>query len=79
LERKEREEKLAKLQPKRYMLVGGNPFRDYNGTTCITSIDVIAYANTAAEVKTITEEVFDYCGGVMLWIDRETGKPGEPT
>jgi len=63
---------------KRYILVGGVPFREYTGTTSCIGIRVVASAETKKEAKEATYKFSDECGGLLLWIDTQTGQPGEP-
>lgn len=62
------------MSKKRYILVGGNPFTCYMGTTTFTGMSVKDSANDAYEAKKATDYWFDRCGGLLLWIDTETGK-----
>lgn len=59
---------------KRYLLVGGK----YWGKGQTTGLKVVGHADTYEEAKTLTDANYDNCGGVLLWIDTETGLPGEP-
>ena len=63
----------------RFMLIGGNLFQQSNGTSVCTSLRVIGYADTSEQCAKLTEETFDQHGGILLWVDRVTGLPGEPT
>jgi hypothetical protein len=63
---------------KRYILIGGNPFRGYTGTTTYTGLAVRGSADTQAEALALTEVEYDLCSGLILWIDTQTGQPGEP-
>ena len=63
---------------KRYILVGGNPFRSYTGTGTYTGLTVVGAADTDAEAALVTNEQFERCGGLLLWIDTQTGAAGEP-
>lgn len=66
------------MEMKRYILVGGDPFRGYTGTVTFTGLTVVGSADTVAEAKALTDDAYEKHSGLLLWIDRETGKPGEP-
>jgi hypothetical protein len=66
------------MEMKRYILVAGDPFRGYTGTLTFTGLLVVGSADTVDEAKALTEDSYEKHGGLLLWIDRETGKPGEP-
>ncbi len=57
----------------RYVLIGGRPFSVYTGTTTFTNLLIKATANNEIEMKSKTEEFYEECSGLMLWIDLETG------
>ena len=59
---------------KRYILVGGH----YTGTGRYTGLSVVGSADTVEEAKEATNKQYEECGGLLLWIDTLTGKPGEP-
>lgn len=63
---------------KRFILVGANPFTGYNGTVTFTGLNVVALADTKEEADAAVKKWYDECGGLLLWIDRLTGRPGEP-
>jgi hypothetical protein len=59
----------------RYSLVGVTLHRSYNGSMLTTGLVVKAVAYTAEEAKALTtQEMFEECGGTMLWIDLTTGQ-----
>ena len=76
-EREFRQAELAKLVPKRYVLVAGHPVRMHTGTTTFSELNIVGYADTAEECRQVTAGVEGY-SDLMLWIDRETGKTSEP-
>lgn len=61
----------------KYILVGGNPFRGYRGTTTFTSLKVVASCQTKDEARQLWNQHYDDCGGLMIIIDAETGQPAD--
>lgn len=59
----------------KYLVVGGNPFTCYTGTTSFTSLDVVGKANSWKEAADIFNNKYDECSGLLLIIDMETGEP----
>lgn len=61
----------------KYILVGGNPFRMYTGTTTFTSLKVVATCQTKDEARQLWNQHYEDCSGLMLIIDAETGQPAD--
>lgn len=59
---------------KRYVLIGAVPFVMYTGTMSVTSLKILARTNDKTKVKALTDKHFDAAGGLLLWLDCETGK-----
>jgi hypothetical protein len=60
---------------KKYIVVGGNPFTGYTGTTSFTGLNVVGHADSKAELEELVAKNYDACGGLMLVIDWKTGLP----
>lgn len=58
---------------KRYVLIGGNPFRGYTGTQTYTSLRVVDSFETEAEANQGWKQHYEDCGGLMLILDTHTG------
>lgn len=54
---------------KRFIVVGGNPFTGYTGTTTYTSLKIIGYVDSKEELKKLVEDSYEECGGLMHVID----------
>ncbi len=59
----------------RFSIIGGNPFRCFNGTQTFTSLRVAAVCDTEEQVKSLVEKWYQECGGLLLVIDLTTGLP----
>jgi hypothetical protein len=57
------------MSHKRFILVGGNPFRGYNGTTTFTGLRTIGMTDSKEDLKTMVDDHYDECGGLLLVID----------
>jgi len=55
---------------KKYSLVGGNPFRGYNGTT-YTGLRVIGNYDTKQEAQKAWDENYEKCAGLMLILESD--------
>jgi RNA polymerase subunit RPABC4/transcription elongation factor Spt4 len=58
----------------KYIIIGGQPFKNYNNTTVFTGLKVIDTAETADIAKAIVEDVYNECGGLIIIVDAETGE-----
>lgn len=58
----------------RYLLIGGNPFRMYNGTETFTSLRVVGGCNTEDEAREMFHTNYESCGGLLLIVDTELGR-----
>lgn len=64
---------------KRYILVGSKYMgRDVRGSRMDMGLSVVGSADTYEEAKALTDEQYEKCGGLLLWIDTTTGLAGEP-
>lgn len=59
---------------KRFILIGGNPFRPYTGTTTYTSLKVIGTAHSKEEIRKLYQDNYENCAGLLLVVEAETGK-----
>lgn len=67
------------MDKKRYILVGSSYMgRDIRGSRMDMGLQVVGSADTYEEAKALTTLKYDQCGGLLLWIDTQTGLPGEP-
>lgn len=57
---------------KRYVVVGGRPYRSYTGTMMHTGLDVLGASDSLEEMEALVKEKFDDCSGLILLIDNET-------
>jgi len=48
-----------------YLVVGGNPFTPYTGTTTFTGLRKLGIFSTKEEVLACVEEHYDVCGGLI--------------
>ena len=62
---------------KKYIVVGGNPFRSYTGTEVCTGLRVVDTADSKEECEMIVRTHYEECGGLMLVVDAETGEPAK--
>lgn len=61
----------------RYSIIGGNPIRALTGTGTFTALNVVGVVDTEEEVKRVVDEKYEECGGLLLVIDLQTGRPAE--
>lgn len=52
-----------------YLVVGGNPYRLYNGTTTFTSLRKIALVYSYEAATKVVEDNYDKCGGLIEVFD----------
>lgn len=57
---------------KRYVLIGGNR------TETFTSLAVVGHADSKDEAAKLISDKYEECGGLLIWIDTQTGEAGEP-
>ncbi len=50
----------------KYILVGGSPFRGYNGTTTYTSLYEVGRYDTKEDADAACIENYEKCGGLLL-------------
>jgi hypothetical protein len=53
----------------RYIVIGGNPFKCYTGTTTYTGLSVIGTTKTLAKATQIANEAYEKCGGLLIVVD----------
>jgi hypothetical protein len=56
---------------RRFIVIGGNPFRTYTGTTTYTSLKVVGESETEEGAGQIASEKYEECGGLLLVVDSE--------
>lgn len=56
---------------KRFLLVGGSPFRMYTGTKTFLSLKIVAEADTKEAIEELSTANYDQCGGLVLVIDTD--------
>ena len=56
---------------KRYVVVGGNPFTMYTGTTTFTAIRVLCKTNSKTEAEVVVKDNYDECGGLIEIFDMD--------
>jgi len=49
-----------------FIIIGGNPFTCYTGTTTFTGLQVVAKTESFEEMKQIVKDCFDEVGGLIL-------------
>lgn len=59
---------------KRYIVVGGNPFRN-----SFTGLRIVSSSDSLAEVKETIKLHYDNCGGLLMVVDCQTGQEAEET
>ncbi len=62
------------MSPK-YSVVGGYPVRSYTGTQTFACLNVVGTADTIHDAAKIVNKEYHNCGGLILVIDLETGRP----
>jgi hypothetical protein len=55
----------------KYVVIGANYFRGYNGAGQVSALRVIGKGNDPEEIKKIVNDNYDDCGGVILVLDLE--------
>lgn len=61
----------------RYIIIGGNYFQAYSGTGTFTDLSVVGEGNTKEEIRAVIDEIYDKCGGLVLVLDRQTGREAD--
>lgn len=59
------------LRPKRFILIGGVPFRGYTGTLTYTELKEVGRVNTKKQLKDLMDKNNDACGGLFHVVDLE--------
>jgi len=55
----------VKKMKKKYVVMGGNPFRGYTGTTTFTALRTLGIFDTQEEADKCIDDKFDDCGGLI--------------
>lgn len=61
---------------KKYLVVGGDPFRGYTGTLTYTGMGIVGQTSNEKEVDKMVSDNYDECGGLIsvFSYDEKTGK-----
>lgn len=59
---------------KRYILIGGLPFRNYTGTLTYTGLKLVGQSDSLTEIGKLATRKFEEHGGLLLALDTETGE-----
>lgn len=54
---------------KRFLVVGGVPFRSYTGTGSFTGLRLVGYTDSDDEVAVLVNNNYDDCGGLIHVFD----------
>ena len=57
-----------------FVVIGGNPFTMYTGTTTYTGLSVIGKTKTIKQAEKLIKKEYDVCGGLFIVIDLNTGE-----
>ena len=71
------EQACGKYMKDKYLLIGGEPFIEYTGTTTFTYLKVIGTANSKQTMKKMYSDNYYECGGLMIIINTKTLQPVE--
>lgn len=55
----------------KYVLVGGNPFTCYTGTTTFTGLRVVGRYDTKEDIKNAVRTHGEECNGLLLALDSD--------
>lgn len=58
---------------KRYLVIGGLPYKSYTGTGTFTGLRVIAYVDDLELAKEQVRQNYEDCSGLIICVDVETG------
>lgn len=61
------------MNKQRYVLIGGIPIYPGYGPMSFAGLSIYDYASTEEEMTRKSKEHYNDCGGIYIWIDRETG------
>ncbi len=62
----------------RYLIIGGNPFQGYTGTTTFTGLRIVAVTDDRGNINRLFRKHYEECSGLLLVIDTETSRAVEP-
>lgn len=57
------------MKAKRFILVGGCPFRTYTGTVACITLREVGRCDTKKEADRLVKKHYDECGGLLLFVD----------
>jgi len=63
---------------KRYILVGGQPFTGYTGSTQCTGLSIRRRSDDLDKIRKLWTECYEESGGLMIIIDCRTGDEVNP-
>ena len=58
---------------KRYLVIGGKPFRCYTGTGTFTGLVEVGKATTVERARALVKANYEACGGLLMIIDLVNG------
>ncbi len=61
----------------RYHVIGGNPWRVFNGTTTFSSLRTLGVNLTKKEAEECVNRLYDESGGLLLVVNAATGATDE--